>query len=132
MKIKLASILVDDQTKALKFYTKVLGFKKKMDVPIGEDRWLTVVSSENPEGVELLLEPDYNPVIKGAAKKFKKALVEQGIPYTSFGVKDIQKEYERMKKLGVKFVMKPTKMNYGGTDALFDDTCGNLINLHQE
>ena len=72
MKIKLASILVDDQTKALKFYTKVLGFKKKMDVPIGEDRWLTVVSSENPEGVELLLEPDYNPVIKGAAKKFKK------------------------------------------------------------
>lgn len=126
MKIKLTSVFVDDQDKALKFYTEVLGFVKKHDIPVGEFKWLTVVSPEEPDGTELLLEPSDNP----AAQAFKKALVEQGIPLTTFFVDDIQKEYERMKKLGVKFTMEPTPM--GPTiAAIFDDTCGNYIQLNQ-
>ncbi len=127
MKINLSSVYVDDQGKALKFYTEVLGFVKKADIPVGEFRWLTVVSSEEPEGTELLLEPSDNP----ATKTFKKALYEQGIPLTSFAVEDIQEEYERMKKLGVNFTMEPTEMGHV-TIAVFDDTCGNLIQIAQE
>ena len=127
MKIKLSSVLVDDQDKALKFYTEVLGFVKKQDIPVGEFRWLTVVSPEEPGGAELVLEPDQNP----AARTYKKALFEQGIPLTAFAVEDIQKDFERMKKLGVTFTQEPTEM--GPTIlAVFDDTCGNLIQLYQE
>jgi len=127
MKINLSSVYVDDQGKALKFYTDVLGFVKKADIPVGEFRWLTVVSPEEPEGTELLLEPSDNP----ATKTFKKALYEQGIPLTSFAVEDIQEEYERMKNLGVNFTMEPTEMGHV-TIAVFDDTCGNLIQIAQE
>jgi len=126
MRIKLTSVYVDDQDKALKFYTEVLGFVKKRDIPVGEFKFLTVVSPEEPDGTELLLEPSENP----AAQVFKKALVEQGIPLATFFVDDIQKEYERMKKLGVKFVMEPTPMG-PTTAAVFDDTCGNFIQLNQ-
>jgi predicted enzyme related to lactoylglutathione lyase len=124
--IKLASVYVDDQDQALKFYTEVLGFVKKTDIPVGKFKWLTVVSPAEPDGAELLLEPSDNP----AAKTFKKAIFEQGIPLTAFAVEDIQKMYERMKKLGVRFTMAPTNM---GTviQAVFDDTCGNLIQLYQ-
>ena len=126
IKIYITSVPVDDQDKALKFYTQVLGFVKKTDIPVGEAKWLTVVSPDEPEGVELLLEPSDNP----AAKTFKKALVEQGIPFTSFAVEDVQKEYERMKKLGVRFTQEPTQMG-PVTTAVFDDTCGNLILIAQ-
>ena len=126
MKIKLTSVLVDDQDKALKFYTEVLGFVKKIDMPAGEFKFLTVVSPEEPDGTELLLEPNENP----AAKTFQKAIFEQGIPLTAFVVEDIQKEYERMKKLGVVFTQEPTKMG-PVTQAVFDDTCGNLIQIYQ-
>jgi len=126
MKIKLTSVLVDDQEKALEFYTKVLGFLKRRDLPAGEFRWLTVVSPEEPEGPELLLEPNAN----SAAKTYQKAIFEQGIPLTAFAVDDIEKEYERMKKLGVKFMMQPTKMG-PVTQAVFDDSCGNLIQIYQ-
>ena len=126
MKIKLNSVFVDDQDKALKFYTEVLGFVKKHDIPVGEFKWLTVVSPEGPDDIELLLEPNDNP----AAKTYQKAIFEQGIPSTSFAVEDIQKEYERMKNLGVVFSMKPTKTGEV-TVAVFDDTCGNLIQLLQ-
>src|SRR5258708_26205049 len=105
MKIKLNSVFVDDQDKALKFYTEVLGFVKKRDIPVGQFKWLTVVSPEGPDDIELLLEPNDNP----AAKTYQKAIFEQGIATTSFAVEDIQKEYERMKKLGVVFTMEPTK-----------------------
>ncbi|VVB94952.1 Glyoxalase/Bleomycin resistance protein/Dioxygenase superfamily protein [uncultured archaeon] len=126
MKIKLSSVFVDDQDKALKFYTEVLGFVKKRDIPVGKFKWLTVVSPEEPYGTELVLEPDDNP----AAKTFKKALFEQGIPLTAFDVDDIQKEYERMNKLGVVFRGEPTKMG-PITQAVFDDTCGNLIQIYK-
>ncbi|HZS09066.1 MAG TPA: VOC family protein [Blastocatellia bacterium] len=126
MKIKLTSVLVDDQEKALKFYTEVLGFVKKNDIPLGEARWLTVVSPEGPDDIELLLEPNSNP----AASTFQIAIFEQGIPLTAFAVDDIQKEYERMKGLGVAFRSEPTKMG-PATVAVFDDTCGNLIQLYQ-
>ena len=126
MKIKLSSVLVNDQDKALKFYSEVLGFVKNKDVPVGEFKWLTVVSPDGPRDIELLLEPDANP----AAKVFKKALVEQGIPFTAFAVDDVQKEYERMKSLGVAFTGEPAAM--GPTiAAVFDDTCGNLIQIYQ-
>jgi len=129
IKIGLTSVMVDNQAKALRFYTEVLGFVKKTDVPMGPDtRWLTVVSSDSPDGVELLLEPMGIP----AAQVFQQALFAAGIPYTSFGVDDIQREYERLTQLGVVFHMEPTTQDYGGTDAMFEDTCGNLINLHQE
>ena len=127
MKIGLTSILVDDQAKALDFYTRVLGFVKKEDVPLGEYRWLTVVSPDGPEGIELLLEPMGIP----AARVYQQALFEAGIPYTSFSSDDIHRDYERLKQAGVVFRMEPTKMEYGGTDALFEDGCGNLINIHQ-
>jgi len=126
MKIKLTSVLVDDQDKALKFYTEVLGFVKIKDFPVGQFKWLTVVSPEGPDDIELLLEPNDNP----AAKTFQKAIFEQGIPLTAFAVEDIQKEYERMKRLGVVFRMEPTKTGEA-TVAVFDDTCGNLIQLYQ-
>ena len=126
MKIQLASVFVDDQEKALQFYTEVLGFVKKTDVPAGHFRWLTVVSPEGPQEIELLLEPNDNP----AARTYQEAIYEAGIPATSFTVDDMEQEYQRLTKLGVEFRTKPTKMEWG-TYAVFDDTSGNLINLHQ-
>ena len=126
MKIKLTSVFVDDQDKALKFYTEVLGFVKKQDYPVGPFKWLTVVSPEEPEGPELLLEPSDNP----ATQAFKKAIYEQGIAAASFAVDDAQKEYERLKGLGVAFTTEPTDIGYA-TVAVFDDTCGNLIQIYQ-
>ncbi|QGJ68990.1 Glyoxalase/bleomycin resistance protein/dioxygenase [Planctomycetales bacterium 10988] len=126
MKIVLTSILVDDQEKALKFYTEVLGFQFKNDIPMGEFRWITVVDPDDPNGTELVLEPDQHP----AAGPFKKALVEDGIPYTSFGVLDLQQEYERLQTSGVSFTQGPTDMGPVIT-AVFDDTCGNLIQIAQ-
>ena len=127
MKIVVTSVLVDDQDKALKFYTDVLGFEKKHDVPLGEFRWLTVVSPQDPGGTELLLEPDAHP----AAKPFKEALVEDGIPYTSFGVDDVKADFERLSGRGVRFIQPPTEMG-PVTTAVFDDTCGNLIQIAQQ
>jgi catechol 2,3-dioxygenase-like lactoylglutathione lyase family enzyme len=124
MKIHLTSVLVDDQAKALAFYTEKLGFLKKHDVPMGADRWLTVVSPEVPDGVELLLEPSAHP----AAGPFKEALVADGIPFTSFGVEDVHAEYERLLALGVVFTQPPTRMG-PVTTAVLDDTCGNLIQI---
>ena len=126
MKIILTSVMVDNQEKALKFYTEVLGFVKKNDIPLGEDRWLTVVSPEGPDDVELLLEPMGFP----PARTYQKALFEAGIPLTSFAINDIQKEYERLKKLGVVFKTAPIKMG-PVTIAVFEDTCGNLIQMAQ-
>ena len=126
MKIKLTSVLVDDQDKALKFYTQVLGFVKKFDLPLGEFKWLTVVSPEEPDGAEILLEPNNNP----AASTFQKAIFDQGIPLTAFVVDDIHQEYERLRKLGVEFTMEPTNMGMT-TVALLNDTCGNLIQIYQ-
>lgn len=126
MEIKQTSVYVKDQNKALKFYTEVLGFVKKSDITAGKYRWLTVVSPENQDGVQLVLEPNDNP----AAKAYQEALFNQGIRATSFFVKDIQKEHQRLKKLGVKFTMEPTKVT-GSTIAVFDDTCGNLIQITQ-
>jgi len=124
MKIRLTSVMVDDQEKALQFYTKMLGFVKRTDVPMGEHRWLTVVSGEEQDGVELLLEPmGFEP-----ARVFQHALFDAGIPLAVFNVDDIAKEYERLKGLGVKFNMPPTKMG-PVTLAVLDDTCGNCIQL---
>jgi len=135
MKIILTSILVDDQDKAVKFYTETPGFIKKTEIPMGEAKWLTVVSPENSNDVELFLEPDWNTQIqidgKPAAKVYKKILFDAGIPYTSFGIDDIQKDYERLEKIGVRFTIKPTKMA-PVTIAVFDDTCGNLIQIAQK
>ncbi|GLZ05121.1 hypothetical protein Acsp03_25870 [Actinomadura sp. NBRC 104412] len=122
MRINVTSVLVDDQEKALRFYTETLGFQKKNDLPAGESRWLTVVSPEEPDGVELVLEPDGHP----AAKPFKEALAGDGIPFTSFAVDDVHKEYERLRGLGVRFTQEPTQMG-PLTTAVLDDTCGNLI-----
>ena len=124
MKINLASVFVDDQDKALSFYTETLGFVKKTEMPVGEFKWLTVVSPEDPDGVELVLEPSDHP----AVKPFKDAIVADGIPYTSFAVGDVQAEYERLSTRGVKFVQEPTSMG-PVTTAVFDDTCGNLIQI---
>lgn len=124
MRIVVTSVLVDDQAKALAFYTDVLGFVKKEDIPLGESRWLTVVSPDALEGTELLLEPDGHP----AARPFKDALVNDGIPFTSFGVDDVHAEYERLKGLGVRFTQAPVRMG-PVTVAVFDDTCGNLIQM---
>jgi catechol 2,3-dioxygenase-like lactoylglutathione lyase family enzyme len=124
MKINLASVLVDDQDKALRFYTEVLGFTKKTEVPLGAHRWLTVVSAEDPDGVELVLEPDEHP----AAKPFKDALVQDGIPFTSFAVEDVQHEYDRLSALGVQFTQAPLSTG-PVTTAVLDDTCGNLIQI---
>ncbi len=127
MKIYLTSVYVDDQDKALKFYTEVLGFLKKSDFPVGQFKWLTVASPEEPDGVQLLLEPNDNP----ATKPFQKSLFEQGIAAASFAVSDVQKEYNRLKDLGVTFRMPPTPMGQA-TVAVFDDTCGNLIQIAQK
>lgn len=124
MLINIVSVLVDDQEKALAFYTEKLGFVKKHDVPVGEYRWLTVVSPDRPDGAELLLEPDAHP----AAGPWKQALVADGIPYAQFAVTDIQSEYERLLALGVTFTQPPTEMGPVMT-AVLDDTCGNLIQL---
>jgi catechol 2,3-dioxygenase-like lactoylglutathione lyase family enzyme len=126
MRINLTNVLVDDQDRALDFYTRVLGFQKKTDVPVGEYRWLTVVSPDDPDGPELLLEPDAHP----AAKPFKTALVGDGIPYASFAVDDVQREFERLRALGVRFAREPTTMG-PVTMAVLDDTCGNLIQITQ-
>jgi len=128
MKITLTSVSIEDYDKALKFYTEVLGFVKKHDVPLGEGaRWITVVSPEEQNGTELLLEPNAN---YPAMKALKEALVKDGIPFTAFQIDDIQKEYDRLRKLNVEFTMEPTNM---GTTiiAIFDDTCGNLIQIYQ-
>jgi catechol 2,3-dioxygenase-like lactoylglutathione lyase family enzyme len=127
MRIHLSSILVDDQDKALRFYTEVLGFEKKTEVPLGEHRWLTVVSPEDPDGTELVLEPDSHL----AAKPFKEALVSDGIPFTSFAVNDITAEFERLRALGVRFTQEPVDMG-PVTTAVLDDTCGNLIQIAQQ
>jgi catechol 2,3-dioxygenase-like lactoylglutathione lyase family enzyme len=124
MRIYLTSVLVDDQAKALRFYTEVLGFQAKVDVPLGEDRWLTVVSPDDPDGPQLLLEPDGHP----AARPFKEALVADGIPYASFAVDDVEAAFERLRALGVRFTQPPTAMG-PSTTAVFDDTCGNLIQI---
>ncbi len=126
MKIVLTSVFVDDQDKALKFYTDVLGFVKKTEIPLGKFRWLTVVGPLQPDGVELVLEPDNHP----AVKPFKQALVADGIPATSFGVDDVQAEYERLKAAGVVFTQPPVAMG-PVTTAVLDDTCGNLIQIAQ-
>lgn len=124
MRINLTSVLVDDQAKALAFYTDKLGFTKKNDIPLGEHRWLTVVSPEDPDGPELVLEPDGHP----AAGPFKDALVRDGIPFTSFAVEDVEASYERLSGLGVRFTQEPTRMG-PVTTAVLDDTCGNLIQI---
>ncbi|MFD4481246.1 VOC family protein [Streptomyces sp. NPDC058471] len=124
MRIHLTSVFVDDQEKAARFYTDVLGFVKKHDVPIGDDRWLTVVSPEDREGTELLLEPSGHP----AVQPYKTALVEDGIPVTSFAMDDVAAEFERLRALGVKFTQEPLEMG-PVTTAVFDDTCGNLIQI---
>ncbi|MEV5827889.1 VOC family protein [Spirillospora sp. NPDC052242] len=124
MKIYITSVYVDDQERAERFYTEILGFVKKTDEPAGEYRWLTVVSPDQPDGVELLLEPDAHP----AAKPFKEALVADGVPLTSFAVADVRAEYERLKGLGVRFTQEPVDMG-PITTAVLDDTCGNLIQI---
>lgn len=126
LRIILTGVLVDDQEKARQFYTNVLGFQLKHDIPVGAFRWLTVVSADSPDGVELLLEPNDNP----ASSTFQQALFEQGIAANSFGVDDIEAEVGRLKDLGVEFFMEPT--NAGPvTIAMFNDTCGNLIQIQQ-
>jgi catechol 2,3-dioxygenase-like lactoylglutathione lyase family enzyme len=124
MRINVTSVFVDDQAKALAFYTDKLGFLKKTDVPAGEARWLTVVSPEAPDGVELLLEPNAHP----AAQAYQQALVADGIPATSFAVDDVQAEFDRLSAAGVTFVQPPTAMG-PVTTAVLDDTCGNLIQI---
>jgi catechol 2,3-dioxygenase-like lactoylglutathione lyase family enzyme len=124
MKINIVSVMVDDQAKALRFYTEVLGFVKKTEIPLGEHSWLTVVSPEAPDGTELSLEPDEHP----AARPFKQALSADGIPFTSFAVDDVHAEHDRLVGLGVQFTQPPTDMG-AVTTAVFDDTCGNLIQI---
>jgi catechol 2,3-dioxygenase-like lactoylglutathione lyase family enzyme len=126
MRVTLTSVLVDDQAKALKFYTEILGFVKKLDRPAGEARWLTVVSPDAPDGVQLLLEPTAFP----ASRTYQRALFDAGIPLTSFGVEDCQAEYDRMRALGVAFRGPPARMG-PATSVAFEDTCGNLIQMAQ-
>jgi catechol 2,3-dioxygenase-like lactoylglutathione lyase family enzyme len=127
LKIVLTSVLVDDQAKALAFYRDVLGFEPKLDIPMGEHRWLTLTSPGDPEGVQLVLEPDGHP----AAKPFKAALMADGIPYTSFAMDDVHAEHARLSAAGVRFTQPPTVMG-PITTAVFDDTCGNLIQIAQQ
>lgn len=127
MKIKMTSIFVDNQDKALTFYTEILGFVKKTDMPAGDFKWLTVVSPEEPDSIELLLEPNDNP----AAETYQKAIYEEGIPITSFVVGNVQEEYNRLKNLDVNFTAEPTEVG-PVIFAVFDDTCGNLIQISQE
>ena len=126
MKIYATSIMVDDQQKALEFYTEKLGFEKKYDIPLGQFRWLTLTEPNNPASIELLLEPSDHP----AVKPFRDAMIADGIPSTSFRVADIQSEHERLRSLGVRFTQSPTEMGHTIT-AVLDDTCGNLIQLIQ-
>ncbi len=126
MRIKLTSLMVDDQDKALRFYTETLGFRKKHEIPMGEFKWLTVVSPEGPDDIELSLEPNANP----AAKTFQEAMFAQHIPLASFEVSDMTAEYARLKGLGVVFTSEPKQMG-PVILAMFSDTCGNLIQLHQ-
>ncbi len=126
MQIKLTSIRVDDQAKAQKFYTEVLGFKTKLDFPVGEYRWITVISPEGPDDVQLALEPNANP----AARTFQEAMFAQGIPVAAFEARDLDADFERLKKRGVSFVQEP--MSAGPVKiAIFADTCGNLVQLYQ-
>ena len=128
IKIKLTSVSIDDYDKALKFYTEVMGFEKKRDIPLGEGaRWITVVSPQEPNGTELLLEPNAE---YPAMKALKLALFEDGMPFTAFEVDDVHQEYERMKLLGVEFTMEPTDMGMSIV-AVLNDTCGNLIQIYQ-
>ena len=127
MRINVTSVFVRDQQKALQFYTDVLGFKKKTEVPVGDHFWLTVVSPEEPNGTDLLLEPDNHP----AVKPYRDALVQDGIPATSFAVDDVEAEHERLTAKGVRFVQAPTDLGTIVT-AVFDDTCGNLIQIAKE
>jgi catechol 2,3-dioxygenase-like lactoylglutathione lyase family enzyme len=124
MNIIVTSVFVDDQDKALEFYTQKLGFVVKHDVPAGNYRWLTLVSPDDPDGTELLLEPNEHP----AAKEYQKRIFADGIPATMFGVKDVRREYARLAEEGVQFTMEPTAMG-DVTIAVFDDTCGNLIQI---
>jgi catechol 2,3-dioxygenase-like lactoylglutathione lyase family enzyme len=124
MRINLTSVLVDDQEKALRFYTDVLGFVKKKDIPLGEARWLTIVSPDDADGTELLLEPDEHP----AARPFKEALSSDGIPFASFAVEDVNAEFDRLRSLGVRFTQEPAEMGPTKT-AVLEDTCGNLIQI---
>ena len=126
MRIVVTSVLVDDQEKALQFYTNILGFQKKADISMGDARWLTVTSPQDPDGTELLLEPDSHP----AAGPFKEALVADGIPVTSFGVDDVAAEFQRLQGAGVRFTQEPLEMG-PVTTAVLDDTCGNLIQIAQ-
>ena len=126
MRIHVTSVFVDDQRKALDFYTNTLGFEKKSDIPLGDASWLTVVSPEQPDGTELLLEPSGHP----AVKPWKDALVEDGIPAASFAVDDVRAEFDRLQARGVRFTQEPTEMG-PVTTAVFDDTCGNLIQIVQ-
>lgn len=126
MKIKLTSVIVQNQEDALRFYTEVLGFIEKVDVPAGEFRWLTVVSPDEPNGTELLLEPNANP----ASASYQRALFDAGIPLTAFAVDDIEEEYQQLKARGVVFKAEPTNVG-DATVALFEDTCGNLIQIYQ-
>ncbi|MCY3783943.1 MAG: VOC family protein [Chloroflexi bacterium] len=127
MRINLAGVFVDDQQKALRFYTETLGFQVKHNIPLGEYAWITVVSAEDPEGTEFLLEPDAHP----AVRPFVEALVADGIPSTSFAVDDVQAEHDRLVEKGVRFVQPPTDLGTVVT-AIFDDTCGNLIQIQEE
>ncbi|WP_329115605.1 VOC family protein [Streptomyces sp. NBC_01353] len=124
MRIHITSVFVDDQEKAERFYTDVLGFVKKHDVPLGTDRWLTMVSPEDPEGTELLLEPSRHPVVQA----YKTGLAKDGIPAVSFAVDDVQAEFDRLRGLGVQFTQDPLEMG-PSTTAVLDDTCGNLIQI---
>ena len=126
MRIHVTSVFVDDQRKALEFYTNTLGFEKKSDIPLGDASWLTVVSPDQPDGTELLLEPSGHP----AVKPWKDALVEDGIPAASFAVDDVRAEFDRLQARGVRFTQEPTEMG-PVTTAVFDDTCGNLIQIVQ-
>ncbi|MDE2803041.1 MAG: VOC family protein [Chloroflexota bacterium] len=126
MRITLTGVFVTDQDHASRFYTETLGFVKKHDIPVGEFKWLTVVSPEDPDGTELLLEPNENPV----AQEYQKGLFEQGLPAASFDVADVRAEFEKLKSLGVAFTMEPMEMG-PVTLAVFDDTCGNLIQIMQ-
>lgn len=127
MRIQLASVFVDDLDKALRFYTETLGFVKKTDLDLGGARWLTVVSPDEPDGTELVLEPDTHP----AVRPYKEALVADGIPATSFAVDDAHAEFKRLRELGVQFTQEPVEMG-PVTTAVLDDTCGNLIQIHQQ
>lgn len=131
MEITVTSVPVEDQQAALTFYTEVLGFEKKRDDPIGGARWLTVVDPQNPDGVELLLEPTENPAVAEELAAYREALVAHGIPWTTFGCADVEAEFNRLREQGVTFTQEPTDAG-DVTRAVFEDTCGNLIQIHEQ